>query len=169
VISTQTTDSLCTNDKQVWHTIRKELEDIGITVAAFDANKDFISEWFLNTMRSGASEERSWGNSPTEPLENSSDEVLNNLIYRWLIWLSMVWILYYSYEKRLSAKNSSAGGDISPGLASPSKSAIGTIPPQQVAGSRPHIPRVAALIDLVSRPNNSLISAVADEKPFESV
>jgi hypothetical protein len=77
VISAQTTDSLCTNDKQVWPTIRKELEDIGITDAAFDANKDFISEWFLNAIRSGASEEQSWGNSPTaEPWENSSDEIL---------------------------------------------------------------------------------------------
>ena len=26
-------DSICTNDKQVWRTIRKELEDIRITVA----------------------------------------------------------------------------------------------------------------------------------------
>jgi hypothetical protein len=81
VISTQTTDSLCTNDQQVWHTIQKELEDVGITVAVFNANKDFITEWILNTMRSGTSEERSWGNSPIEPLENSSDEVLRgNLI-----------------------------------------------------------------------------------------
>jgi hypothetical protein len=65
VISTQTADSLCTNDKQVWHTIRKELEDIGITVAAFDANKAFIFEWFMNAISSGAFEERSWDDSPT--------------------------------------------------------------------------------------------------------
>jgi hypothetical protein len=82
VISAQTTDSLCTNDKQVWHTIRKELEDIGITDSAFDANKDFISEWFLNTIRSGAFEERSWGDSQTaEPWEIASDgELRGNLI-----------------------------------------------------------------------------------------
>jgi len=56
VISTQTTDSLC--NKEVWHIIRKELEDIGITVTAFDANKDFIFEWFANTAASGAFEEQ---------------------------------------------------------------------------------------------------------------
>jgi hypothetical protein len=81
VISAQTVDSLCASDQQVWHTIRKELEDIGITVAAFDANKDFIFKWFLTTISSGAFEERSWDNSPTEPRENPPDEVLRgNLI-----------------------------------------------------------------------------------------
>ena len=41
-------------DKQLWYTIRKDLEDIGITVAAFDANKDFIFEWFRNAVAKGA-------------------------------------------------------------------------------------------------------------------
>jgi hypothetical protein len=58
VISTQTTDSICLNDKEVWHTIRKELEDIGITAAAFDANKDFIFKTVLNAIGSGAFEEQ---------------------------------------------------------------------------------------------------------------
>ena len=37
IITNQSFESLSTDEKQIWHTIRKELEDIGITVAAFDA------------------------------------------------------------------------------------------------------------------------------------
>jgi hypothetical protein len=63
------------NDKQLWRTIRKELDDIGITVAAFDANKDFIFEWFTNAIATGAFEERTFEYPPTaEPYEDSSDE-----------------------------------------------------------------------------------------------
>jgi hypothetical protein len=71
VISTQTADSLCTNDKQVWRTIRKELEDIGITIAAFNANKAFIFEWFMDAISSGAFEERLWDDSSTRGILSS--------------------------------------------------------------------------------------------------
>jgi len=75
VISIQTTDTLSMNDKQLWRTIRKELEDIGITVVAFDANKNFIFQWFVNAIANGAFEERSFDDPPTaEPCEDSSDE-----------------------------------------------------------------------------------------------
>jgi hypothetical protein len=59
VLSNQTLDSLCNDEKEVWRTIRKELEDIGITVAAFEANKAFIFEWFTNAVANGAFEEQS--------------------------------------------------------------------------------------------------------------
>ena len=53
------------NDKHAWYTIRKELEDIGITVAAFDANKDLIFHWFTNAIANRAFEERPFDDSPT--------------------------------------------------------------------------------------------------------
>jgi hypothetical protein len=56
VISTQTVDSLSVDEKQVWRTIRKELEGISITVAAFDANEALILEWFTNAVTNGAFE-----------------------------------------------------------------------------------------------------------------
>jgi len=75
IISTQTSDTLSMNDKQLWRTIRKELEDIGITVAAFDANKYFIFEWFTNAIANGAFEERTFDDPPTAELcKDSSDE-----------------------------------------------------------------------------------------------
>jgi hypothetical protein len=57
VISTQTVGSLSNDDTQAWDAIRKELEDIGITVDAFNANKEFIFEWFENAKTIGAFEE----------------------------------------------------------------------------------------------------------------
>lgn len=59
VISTQTVESLSTDERQAWRAIRKELEDIGISVAAFDANKTFIINWFKTAMSTGAFEEKS--------------------------------------------------------------------------------------------------------------
>lgn len=56
VVSTQTVDSLSTDDRQAWRAIRKMLKDIGISIAAFDANKDFIVNWFKTAMETGAFE-----------------------------------------------------------------------------------------------------------------
>lgn len=56
VVSTQTVESLSPNVKETWRAIRKELEEIGITVAAFDLNKDFIINWFKEALADGAFE-----------------------------------------------------------------------------------------------------------------
>jgi hypothetical protein len=78
VISTQTVDSLSVDEREVWRAIRKELEDIGVTVAAFDANKEFIFEWFAKAMESGAFEERLFDDtSIAEQGDVSSDEPSN--------------------------------------------------------------------------------------------
>lgn len=58
IVSARTVDSLSPNDRQAWRAIRKELEDIGISVAAFDANRDFIVNWFKNAISIGAFEEQ---------------------------------------------------------------------------------------------------------------
>ena len=58
VVSLQTVDSLSTNDRAVWRTIRKKLEEIGISVAAFDTNRNFIFDWFIHAVEAGAFEEQ---------------------------------------------------------------------------------------------------------------
>jgi hypothetical protein len=58
IVSTQTIESINMEDKETWRTIRKELEEIGISVAAFDANKGFIMSWFKEAIESGAFEEQ---------------------------------------------------------------------------------------------------------------
>lgn len=57
VISVQTFDSLSTADKEAWRSIRKELEDMGLSLAAFEANKDFIFSWLKKAIADGAFEE----------------------------------------------------------------------------------------------------------------
>jgi hypothetical protein len=74
VISTQTADTLSMDEKEVWRTIRKELEDIGITVTAFDANKHFIFDWFAKALESGAFEEQSFDDAS---VAEQYDEPLN--------------------------------------------------------------------------------------------
>jgi len=75
VISCQTLDSISMDEKETWRTIRKELEDIGMTVAAFDANKAFIFEWFTQAVANGAFEEQTIDErSTTGTCEISSHE-----------------------------------------------------------------------------------------------
>ncbi|KAG4440044.1 hypothetical protein IFR05_004494 [Cadophora sp. M221] len=57
VITVATVDSLAPDEKETWREIRKELETIGISVVAFDANRSFIMDWFHAAIQSGAFEE----------------------------------------------------------------------------------------------------------------
>ena len=51
-------DSLSAEDRHTWRAIRKDLEDIGITVAAFEENRDFILRWFSHAVEIGTFEEQ---------------------------------------------------------------------------------------------------------------
>jgi ankyrin repeat protein len=158
VISAQTVDSFCTNDREFWHTIQRELEDIGITVAAFNANKEFIFEWFLNAVRTGAFDERSSdGSTISEPHELFTT------------------VIKSASREHLGPKASKSDAPVqqaamsSPMMALPSKNTIGTVPPdplfRHVTAPKPHIPRIAALIAGISRPNKSLITAAEQNYP----
>ena len=142
VISAQTSDPLSTmNDKQLWCTIRKELEDIGITVAVFDANKDFIFEWFANAIANGAFKERTFNDDPpmAEPSceENSSDDQSSKR----------------NFKVRTGPSNAGAA---------PLNKDVPVPLPQEATVQRPRIPRVAALIARLTRPNQSLITAAEE-------
>ena len=50
-------ESISPDEKQVWIAFRKELEEVGISVAAFDSNKDFIIKWFARARENGSFEE----------------------------------------------------------------------------------------------------------------
>ena len=58
IVSSRSLESITQEDRDVWRTIRKELADIGISVAAFDANKTFIMDWFKTAIDNGAFEEQ---------------------------------------------------------------------------------------------------------------
>lgn len=53
VVTSQTVESLLPDEKETWREIRKELEEIGISVKAFDRNRDFIINWFKESFANG--------------------------------------------------------------------------------------------------------------------
>ena len=55
-ITIETIESISSDEKEAWRTIRKDLQDIGLTVGAFEANKEFILKWFQEGFNSGAFE-----------------------------------------------------------------------------------------------------------------
>jgi hypothetical protein len=72
IISTYTVESLSKEDGETWDGITKELEEIGISIAAFDANKDFILDWFKEAVETGAFQEDLPANdSVIDPFETS--------------------------------------------------------------------------------------------------
>ena len=71
VISVQTVDSLSQDIRNAWRTIRKELEEVGITVAAFEENRDFIFGWLTHAMKTGAFEEQNASDSEVHQIPKS--------------------------------------------------------------------------------------------------
>lgn len=58
VIPVETVDSLQSNDQEVWRITHKELEEMGILLATFEANRDIIFRWFIAAVESGSFEEQ---------------------------------------------------------------------------------------------------------------
>lgn len=87
IVSTETVDSLSADERQSWRAIRKELQHNGISIAAFDANKNFIVNWFKTALRTGAFEEQSaeggpsgtlWDDDPSQSLEEPGHDPVSN-------------------------------------------------------------------------------------------
>ena len=73
-ISLQTADSLSADDRVVWRAIRKDFEEIGITLAAFEANREFIFNWFNRAVESGAFEEQNGHGAHEESIHSEEQE-----------------------------------------------------------------------------------------------
>jgi len=58
MITVESVESLSRGEKEMWRNIRKDLEHIGISVEAFDANKGFILRWLQEALQSGVMGER---------------------------------------------------------------------------------------------------------------
>ncbi|KAL8990455.1 MAG: hypothetical protein Q9169_008119 [Polycauliona sp. 2 TL-2023] len=54
IMSVQTVDSLSMEDRAAWRAIRKDLESIGITPEAYQANQEFIQGWLTRPLDTGA-------------------------------------------------------------------------------------------------------------------
>lgn len=58
IVSVQTVDSLSVEDRAAWRAIRKDLESVGITAEAYDANHAFIRDWLIRALDTGALDEQ---------------------------------------------------------------------------------------------------------------
>lgn len=58
VMSALTVDSLTDDARSQWRIIRKELENHGISLTMFDANKEFIYHWIERAIKRGAFERK---------------------------------------------------------------------------------------------------------------
>ncbi len=54
-------DNLTSNDRQARRSNRKDLEEIGISVDAFELNHDLIIDWFKRSLEAGGFEEHAAG------------------------------------------------------------------------------------------------------------
>ena len=177
IISLQTVDSISADDKVVWRTIRKELEEIGITVAAFEANRTFIFDWFARAVKTGAFDEEnehaisdesdSDSNNEDEPQSNEElgiHEVELPMEHRIIEPLKSD-----SEDQPPARQTSSQSARVQePGI---SKRGLKKRDPmtfdqmlatsRSTPGSRPRVPRVALLLAGLSRPRERLIRRVA--------
>ena len=58
IVASQTPESILQDEQLIWKNIQAELEDVGISVTAFEANRAFILEWLKDALRKGAFEEK---------------------------------------------------------------------------------------------------------------
>ena len=166
IVSLQTVDSLSVDDRAAWRTIRKELEEIGISVAAFEANRNFIFDWFVRTVETGAFEEEN-GHSVGEAV-NDSDEQESRSNEQHQGHGTGRQINIESYESvhedqpRLLQLLSQSAHEKKPQRPEPGTKTLDQI----VASTRiapknkAHVPRVAAVLAVLSRPRQRLINAI---------
>jgi ankyrin repeat protein len=75
IISSLTAETLHNDDTKSWDQIRAELEDVGITTAAFEANKEFILGWFTSGLKQGLFEEQPLDLEYNKDLRDTSDKL----------------------------------------------------------------------------------------------
>ena len=85
IASVQTVDIKSTEDRLIWPAVRKDREDVGISAAAFEVNRDFILRWLSHATETGAFEEKklpgsekmSIPESPSDSNLNMTEEIFN--------------------------------------------------------------------------------------------
>lgn len=149
------------DDQNTWRLIRKELEEIGITVAAFEANKDYIIDWFAEAVAGGAFTEQSPNDRATTPQSEYSPSPVESS--------QQPESSYDADEKFHSASPVIAAHSVRDFVTldgDPHWATVqlkgNTLSPDAARGEaekRLRVPRLAALMARLSLPNRALISA----------
>ena len=168
-VSFQTVDSLSADDRAVWRTIRKELERIGISLAVFDANRNFIFDWFIHAVKTGAFEEQRVhviddesncydGRKPQSREEHGDHETRRRIEHAY------IGSLRSANEEKAPARQRSPQSahdlDLSPPRPGPKKLEYVFTPTQATRKDKRRVPWAAALLAELSRPRQRLIKAV---------
>ena len=170
IVSLQTVDSLSADDRAVWRTIRKELEEIGISVAAFDANRNFIFDWFVRAVEAGAFEEQNTHYTDDErhyidEQECESSEGDDGIDMGRQIEDSNSESFGSNHSGQQLGRQHSSKSAHESELISPNRGATSfdqnsaSAYPRQRAERR--VPRIAAFLAVMSRPRQRLMKAVA--------
>ena len=165
-VSLQSMDSLSANDRAVWRTLGKDLRKIGISVAAFDANRDSIFNWLVRAVETGASGEQDERGVNVESNGSDEQELRGNDE-----WGSQDRERHIEHMESESSRNISEGQSIirPPSLESATNAeynvpqrvpatfgqVLRTAPKERARGAQ-----VAALLAGISRPRRRLIKAI---------
>jgi ankyrin repeat protein len=145
-----TADSLSADEKHDWRIIRKNLEEIGITVTAFNENKDFIINWFLDAIAIGAFNEEA---SDDEPITGSSEGVISGIREN---------NQHPSELNNVTAFTPAAA--VKPSKSGTQKTKSQAVPTRRKGvAPKSHVPRFAAMMAVLSRPQSSFINAMSQK------
>lgn len=166
IVSLQTIDSLSADDRTLWRSIRKELEGIGIDLAAFEANRSFILDWLARAIETGAFDERNTDNivednSCSDEQEPCSSEEYDNRSNGPQITQSNTESLdevSENHSPMLKMSPQSAHG-VEKNTPKPAKTFDHIIASRKQV-SRAPVPRVAAFLAAISRPRRNFVTAV---------
>ena len=168
-VSFQTVDSLSADDRAVWRNIRKELERIGISLAVFDANRNFIFDWFIHAVETGAFEEQrvhviinesncNDGRKPLSREEHGDHETGRQIEH------AHIGSLGSTNEEKAPARQRSSQSahdlDLSPPRPGPKTFDYVFASTQTTPKDKRRVPRAAAPLAEMSRPRQRLIKAV---------
>ena len=176
IVSLQTVDSLSADDRAVWRTIRKELEEIGISVAAFDANRNFILDWFVHAVEIGAFEEQNKhsvdedSNFGDEQESRSNDEQGSEETRRPIEHTDFQTLERSGEDEGLGWPLSSKPNlDVKKNVPKRGPKTLDDIvtSTRTAPNSRTHVPRVTALLAGSSRPRRRLLKAIDTMDVFE--
>jgi Ankyrin repeats (many copies)/Ankyrin repeats (3 copies) len=168
------------DEKQTWRIIRKELEDIGITVVAFDANRDFVMDWFKECIATGAFEEKTledalssqsceydlgqFREDPYNPTTNQpTTEPFDLLTLRDMATRGPV-VLETQYTQTVTTQEAMPTLAFLPAkeLNTTLQMQVSQRAPEEARTQRERVPRVAALIAWVLRYDTGLINAARE-------
>ena len=80
IISTESIESLSSEDRDGWNQLRKDLEDVGVTPSLFLQHRTFIVHWFQSALREGAFNESTEEGFAPLPITATSLPITSNAL-----------------------------------------------------------------------------------------